>query len=109
MTDRCPWWGQTARIEFVIGKNCIAAGDAFLTKGTTIPGDFIVMGTQGKVVRSKNHFVQTRLNALMDDVNAEAYARGGHRAWSGPDYDVWQENILKAVDAEFCWLYPDEM
>ena len=74
-----------------------------------IPDDSIVMGTQVKVVRNKNNFVQTRLNALMYNFSVEAYARGNHRAWSGPDYDVWQENMLKAVAAEYCWLYPDEM
>ncbi|NKB60199.1 MAG: gamma carbonic anhydrase family protein [Alphaproteobacteria bacterium] len=91
----------------VIGRNCIVAGGAFLSEGKVIPDDSIVMGMPGKVVRTKNNFLQTRRNALIYHRNALAYARGDHRAWCGPDFEIWQAEILKTLEAEFSRLYPD--
>lgn len=91
----------------VIGRNCIVAGGAFLSEGKVVPDNSIVMGMPGKVVRTKNNFLQTRRNALIYHRNGLAYAKGDHRAWCGPDFDTWQAEMLKELEAEFQRLHPE--
>jgi len=74
--------GATLMDNVVLGRNSIVAGHAFLTEGTVIPANSVVMGTPGKVARTANNFVRTRMNAHAYWLNALAYAEGRHRAWS---------------------------
>ena len=78
--------GATIMDRAVIGDNCIIAGHTFVREDAVIPPNSIVMGTPGTVVATRNNFVANRLNAWLYHRNALAYARGDHRAWSGPDY-----------------------
>jgi carbonic anhydrase/acetyltransferase-like protein (isoleucine patch superfamily) len=72
----------------VIGENSIVAGHAFVREGTVIPPNSIVMGTPAKVVATRDNFVANRINAMLYHRNAVAYARGDHRAWTGPDFEA---------------------
>jgi len=85
----------------VIGNNCIVAGGSFLKEGTMIPDNSIVMGTPGKVTREANSWVKNRFNAWMYSVNGKAYARGEHRAWSGPDFAAQADAELKRLKSVF--------
>jgi carbonic anhydrase/acetyltransferase-like protein (isoleucine patch superfamily) len=80
--------GSTIMDGCVIGENSIVAGHTFLKEGTVIPANSIVMGTPGKVVRTENNFVRTRLNAWLYYRNALAYAKGNYRAWDAADFPV---------------------
>ena len=65
-----------------IGNNCIIAGHTFLKENTIIPDNSIVMGTPGKVVKTKNNKMKNKINALFYYKNALAYQKGMHRSWS---------------------------
>ncbi len=80
--------GATIMDGAVIGENSIVAGHAFVREGTVIPPNSIVMGTPAKVVATRDNFVANRINAMLYHRNAVAYARGDHRAWTGPDFEV---------------------
>ncbi|WP_072386293.1 gamma carbonic anhydrase family protein [Hyphomicrobium sp. CS1BSMeth3] len=85
--------GATIMDGAVIGANSIVAGHAFVREGQVIPPNSIVMGTPAKVVRTADNFVANRMNAWLYHRNAEAYALGDHRAWTGAEFE-------KARDAE---------
>ena len=65
-----------------IGNNCVIAGHTFLKENTIIPDNSIVMGTPGKVVKTKNNKMKNKINALFYYKNALAYQKGMHRSWS---------------------------
>jgi carbonic anhydrase/acetyltransferase-like protein (isoleucine patch superfamily) len=83
--------GATIMDRAVIGRHSIVAGHAFVTEGTVIPPNSIVMGTPAKVVATRNNYAANRLNAWLYHRNARAYARGYHRAWSGPEFEAAQK------------------
>jgi carbonic anhydrase/acetyltransferase-like protein (isoleucine patch superfamily) len=89
--------GATIMDRAVIGANSIVAGHSFVREGTIIPPNSIVMGTPAKVVSTRDNSVANRLNASMYLRNAEAYARGDHRAWHGKTYQdalaSWQAEL----------------
>lgn len=85
----------------VVGDNCIIGGHAYLKEGTEIPSNSIVMGVPGKVTKTRNNWVMNRFNALMYVRNAEAYARGDHRVWDGPEYERWARAEMKRLAEEF--------
>ena len=66
----------------VVGANTIVAGGAFVTEGTVIPENSIVAGVPAKVIKTRNNRDANCYNAILYNLNAEAYARGEHRAWS---------------------------
>ncbi len=80
--------GATIMDGAVIGANSIVAGHTFVREGQVIPPNSIVMGTPAKVVRTADVFVANRLNAWLYHRNALAYAKGDHRAWTGPAYEA---------------------
>jgi carbonic anhydrase/acetyltransferase-like protein (isoleucine patch superfamily) len=80
--------GATIMDGAVIGENSIVAGHTFVREGTVIPPNSVVMGTPGKVVATRDNFVANRINAMMYHRNAQAYARGDHRAWDGPAFEA---------------------
>jgi hypothetical protein len=55
------------------------------------------MGTPAKVVRTRNSFVDNKVNAMLYYRNAICYARSEHRGWEGADYEkqmrAWREEI----------------
>lgn len=68
-----------------IGENSIVAGHAFLPAGKRYPANAIIAGIPGTVVRQRNNFVANGINAYIYRLNAQAFARGEHRAWSDPE------------------------
>jgi carbonic anhydrase/acetyltransferase-like protein (isoleucine patch superfamily) len=97
--------GATIMDGVVIGENSIVAGHAFVREGTIVPPNSIVMGTPAKVVRESNNWVANRLNAWLYHRNAQHYARGEHRAWDGPEYEVAKAAEQARLEAEFAKLY----
>ena len=78
--------GATIMDGAVIGANSIVAGHSFVREGMIIPPNSVVMGTPAKVVATRNNFVANCINAMLYHRNAQAYARGDHRAWAGPEF-----------------------
>ncbi|KAB2912834.1 MAG: gamma carbonic anhydrase family protein [Hyphomicrobiaceae bacterium] len=97
--------GATLMDGVVLGENSIVAGHSFLREGTVIPPNSIVMGTPAKVVRTENSFVANRVNAMLYHRNAVCYARGDHRGWDGPEYEVQMAAWKAEIEREFERLY----
>ncbi|MGO4714979.1 gamma carbonic anhydrase family protein [Bradyrhizobium sp. 2TAF24] len=89
--------GATIMDRCVIGAGTIVAGGSFLTEGTVVPPHSIVMGSPGKVARTRDNTKANRMNALFYHRNALAYAKGNYRAWSQPE-------VLAEVAAEHARL-----
>ena len=98
--------GATVMDRAVIGDNCVVAGHTFVREDAVIPPNSIVMGTPGKVVATRNCFVANRLNAWLYYRNALAFARGDHRAWSGPEYAAALIAEKARLEVEFRRLFP---
>jgi carbonic anhydrase/acetyltransferase-like protein (isoleucine patch superfamily) len=80
--------GATIMDGAVIGRNSIVAGHAFVREGTIIQPNSVVMGTPAKAVATRDNYVANKVNAMLYLRNAEAYARGHHRAWEGPEFEA---------------------
>ena len=63
------------------------------------------MGTPAKVVRTVNSFVANKLNAMLYYRNAQAYARGHHRAWDGPEHEAQMAAWQAEFEREFAARY----
>jgi carbonic anhydrase/acetyltransferase-like protein (isoleucine patch superfamily) len=70
----------------VVGRGSIVAPGAVVTEGTAIPPGSIVAGVPGKVIKQRDSAAENRVNAWSYWRNAQAYRKGNHRAWDGPDY-----------------------
>ena len=79
----------------LIGRGSIVAPGAVVTEGTVVPPYSIVAGVPARVVRSRDASAENRLNALHYERNAQAYRRGDHRGWEGPDYERWLEEARR--------------
>ena len=76
-----------------VGRRCVIGAMALVPPGTEIPEGSVVMGVPGKVVATRDNFVQTRRNALIYHRNALAYAQGRHDAWRGEEFSKWREDV----------------
>lgn len=83
----------------IIGNNCIVAGHAIVSEGMVVPDNSIVAGVPAKIVKTRNNFVGNRLNAVLYHRNAQAFARGDHRAWSGPAFEAFLAEARAAAEA----------
>jgi carbonic anhydrase/acetyltransferase-like protein (isoleucine patch superfamily) len=83
----------------VIGRGSIVAPGAVVTEGTVIPPGSIVAGVPGKVIRERDSSGENRVNALIYHRNAQAYRRGDHRAWEGPEFKAWVAEKTKEIES----------
>jgi carbonic anhydrase/acetyltransferase-like protein (isoleucine patch superfamily) len=83
----------------VIGKGSIVAPGAVVTEGTVIPPGSIVAGVPGKVIRERDCSLENRVNALVYHRNAQAYRRGEHRAWEGPEFKAWLAEKTREIES----------
>jgi hypothetical protein len=56
-----------------------------VSERVVIPPNSIVAGVPGKVKKTRDNYVENKLNAYLYHRNAQAYAIGEHRAWSDPE------------------------
>ena len=77
----------------VIGRGSIVAPGAIVTEGSVIPAGSIVAGVPGKVIKQRDSTHENRLNAWNYWRNARAYASGEHRAWDGPEFERFRQEI----------------
>ncbi|MBS3961370.1 MAG: gamma carbonic anhydrase family protein [Sandarakinorhabdus sp.] len=85
----------------VIGDNSIVGQHAYVKDGTIVPPNSVVVGSPARVIRTANSWMANRVNALFYHRNALAYAKGDHRAWEGPEFDVWVQQTLSRLAEEF--------
>jgi carbonic anhydrase/acetyltransferase-like protein (isoleucine patch superfamily) len=93
--------GATLMDGVVLGENCIVAGHCIVTEGLAVPPNSVVAGVPGKVVAQRDNWVRTRFNAFLYHWNAQAYARGEHRAWDGPEAQAKMAEEWARLEAEF--------
>jgi len=92
----------------VIGENSIVAGGAFVREGTVVPPNSIVMGVPAQVTKTRNNWIANRMNAFLYEQNAEAYARGEHRAWSDPAGQAAMNQKMESLRNEFASLFGEQ-
>ena len=81
-----------------IGAGSIVAGGAFVPEGKKYPVHSIIAGVPAKLIAERDSSRANRLNAWHYHRNAQATARGEHRAWDGPEFDAWLKQ--KRADVE---------
>ncbi len=74
----------------VIGEGSIVAGGAVVTEGSVFGPDSIIAGIPAKAIRRRESARDNRLNAWVYWRNAQAYMRGEHRSWDGPEFAQWK-------------------
>ena len=84
----------------VIGRGSIVAPGAVVREGTIIPPGCVVAGVPGKVIRERDSSRDNRVNALVYHRNAQAYRRGDHRAWEGPEFQAWVKEKAHEIESE---------
>jgi carbonic anhydrase/acetyltransferase-like protein (isoleucine patch superfamily) len=89
----------------VIGDNSIIGQHAYLKDGTIVPPNSIVVGAPAKIIRTQNSWIANRFNAMLYYRNAQAYARGDHRAWSGPDFERFVQDTMAQLQKDFAELH----
>ncbi len=81
----------------VIGEGSIVAGGAVVPEGVVFPPHSVIAGVPAKRIAERDSSKANRINAWMYHRNAEAYRRGDHRAWEGPEFEAWQRALLLKV------------
>jgi carbonic anhydrase/acetyltransferase-like protein (isoleucine patch superfamily) len=84
----------------VIGAGSIVAGGAFVTEGSVFPENSIIAGIPARRIKERDSRRANRLNAWQYHLNAEAHARGEHRAWDGEGYRRWYAEMREEVEAD---------
>ncbi|MDP6979378.1 MAG: gamma carbonic anhydrase family protein [Myxococcota bacterium] len=84
----------------VIGAGSIVGGGAFVTEGSEFPPQSIILGAPAKAVKQRDSTRANRLNAWVYHRNAQAYARGEHRAWSGEEYESWHAQKVEDIKVD---------
>jgi len=84
----------------VIGAGSIVAGGAFVTEGSVFPPGSIVAGIPARQIGERDSARANRMNAWLYHRNAEAYRRGDHRTWVGPEFEAWRRAKQAEVDAD---------
>jgi len=81
----------------VIGAGSIVAGGAFIREGSEFPPGSIIAGVPAQQIRERDSARPNRENAWQYHRNAQAYRRGEHRAWHGPEYTEWLREMRDEV------------
>jgi len=83
----------------VIGANTTVGAGTLITPNTELPADSVVVGSPGKVIKSRSNYAYNRLNAFLYEGNARAYAAGQHRVWNDRDFMAEASAEVKRLQA----------
>ena len=84
----------------VVGKGSIVAGGAMIKEGSVFAPGSIIAGVPAKLVAERDCAKANRMNAWQYHWNAQAYKRGDHRSWDGPEYDTWIKDLALKVERD---------
>lgn len=70
----------------VIGRGSLVAPGAVVREKMIVPAHSLVAGVPAKVVKQRDFSAENRENAWNYWRNAQAYAKGEHRAWEGEEF-----------------------
>jgi carbonic anhydrase/acetyltransferase-like protein (isoleucine patch superfamily) len=83
-----------------IGKGSIIAGGAMIREDAAFGPGSIIAGIPAKQIGDRDSARANRKNAWLYHRNAEAYKRGEHRAWTGPDYERWLRELTEKLETD---------
>jgi carbonic anhydrase/acetyltransferase-like protein (isoleucine patch superfamily) len=84
----------------VIGRGSIVAGGAMVREGDVFPPGSIVAGVPARQIAERDSARPNRQNAWLYHRNAQAYIRGEHRAWTGPEHERWLAELNRALETD---------
>jgi carbonic anhydrase/acetyltransferase-like protein (isoleucine patch superfamily) len=84
----------------LIGEGSIVAGGAVVPEGKVFPPKSILAGVPARGIGERDNLRANRMNAWLYHRNAQAYRRGEHRAWDGPEFEAWHQAKLAEVEAD---------
>lgn len=84
----------------VLGAGSIVAGGAVLTEGSVFEPGSVVAGVPAKVIRRRESSRENRMNAWLYHRNAQAYLRGNHRSWDGPEFESWRARLREELGSD---------
>ena len=84
----------------IVGKGSIVAGGAMIREGSEFPPGSIIAGVPAKQIAERDSARANRLNAWQYHWNAQAYKRGDHRSWDGPEYEAWIREIAARIETD---------
>jgi carbonic anhydrase/acetyltransferase-like protein (isoleucine patch superfamily) len=77
----------------VIGRGSIVAPGAVVREGMDVPPHSLVAGVPAKVIKQRDFTAENRENAWNYWRNAQAYAKGEHRAWEGEAFAKFRADV----------------
>ena len=81
-----------------IGAGSIVAAGAVVLEGKKFPPRAVIAGLPARQIAERDSTAANRMNAWHYHRNAQAYRRGEHRAWDGPDYEAWRRRIRAELE-----------
>ena len=76
----------------------LVAGGAMIREGDRFPPGSIIGGVPAKKIAERDSSKANRQNAWQYHWNAQAYRRGEHRAWTGPEFEAWIKEINRKIE-----------
>jgi carbonic anhydrase/acetyltransferase-like protein (isoleucine patch superfamily) len=87
--------GCTLEDAVLVGVGAVIMDGAVVGAGSVVAG-----GVPAQQIAARDHSRANRMNAWLYHRNADAYRRGEHRAWDGPDFEAWRRAQQELVDAD---------
>ena len=81
-----------------IGKGSIVAGGAMIREDSVYEPGAIIAGVPAKQIAERDSARANRQNAWQYHWNAQAFKRGDHRSWEGPEYEAWIREVARKVE-----------
>ncbi len=83
-----------------IGRGSIIAGSAMIREDSVFAPGAVIAGVPAKQIAERDSARANRKNAWVYHRNAQAFARGDYRAWTGEDYESWLEELEKKLSTD---------
>jgi carbonic anhydrase/acetyltransferase-like protein (isoleucine patch superfamily) len=84
----------------MIGRGSIVAGGAMIREDAIFGPGSIIAGVPAKQIGERDSARANRRNAWIYHWNAEAYKRRDHRAWTGPEYKRWLQELAEKLETD---------
>lgn len=83
-----------------IGRGSIIAGSTMIREDSVFAPGAVIAGVPAKQIAERDSARANRKNAWVYHRNAQAFARGDYRAWTGEDYESWLEELEKKLSTD---------
>lgn len=84
----------------MIGSGSIVAEGAMIREDNIFGPGSIIAGVPAKQIGERDSARANRRNAWLYHRNAQAYKRGEHRAWTGPEYERWLRELTERLQTD---------